>query len=82
MQITIDTKKDSPEDIKKAIHLLSVLVQGKIHSTNIFEDSSPTTEPEPQSGNAFANIFGSDKPIVELEKEPEKEEEKPQLMEY
>ena len=82
MQITIDTKKDSPEDIKKAIHLLSVLVQGKTHSTNIFEDSSPVIEPESGPGNAFANIFGSDKPVVELEKQAEKEEEKPQLMEY
>ncbi len=82
MQITIDTKKDSAEEIKKAIHLLSVLVQGKHTSTNIFENDSPAIEPEPQTGNAFANIFGSDKPMIEPEKQEEKEEEPPQLMEY
>ncbi|MBW2993493.1 hypothetical protein KY317_02880 [Candidatus Woesearchaeota archaeon] len=82
MQITIDTKKDSPEEIKKAIHLLSVLVQGKTHSTNIFENDSPSIKPEAESGNAFANIFGADKPIIEPEKQTEKEEEIPRLMEY
>lgn len=62
MKITIDTREDSPEDMRKVIALLSTLIEGreKQHS-NIFEDSaSPSLESsEPSIGNAFANMFGS-----------------------
>ncbi|MFW6283552.1 MAG: hypothetical protein ACOC1P_05895, partial [Minisyncoccales bacterium] len=51
MIITIDTKKDSSEDIKKAIGFLNQF----INNTSI-ESTSQTSTTEPQQG-AF-NIFG------------------------
>jgi len=73
MQITIDTKKDSPEEIKKAIQLLSVLVQGHVKHSNIFEDdSTPPPGPAP-TRNAFADMFGGTPPPTPS---PEKQEEK------
>ena len=46
MQITIDTKKDSHDDIKKVIQMLSHLIGGSIH-INV-----PTeTTPEPDTSN-------------------------------
>jgi hypothetical protein len=65
MRITIDTKEDSPEDIRKAIQLLSHLVEGKTESKsdktrNIFEDTQKT------EGSVFGAIFDSGE-----KKEPE-----------
>jgi hypothetical protein len=82
MKITIDTKEDSAEEIRKAIHLLSALVQGRAKSSNIFEDESPGLKSEPAQ-NAFANMFGSDTPLQEPS--PDKQEEKkdaPEVMMY
>ncbi len=76
MKITIDTKEDSSEDIRKIISLLSTLVErSSSQSRNIFEDSGNSlslSEPddvsinnssdEPGSGNAFANMFGDNDP--------------------
>ncbi|MBD3355486.1 hypothetical protein GF361_05935 [Candidatus Woesearchaeota archaeon] len=72
MKITIDTKEDSSEDIRKIISLLSTLVErSSSKSRNIFEDSGNSlnlSEPddvslddssdESEQGNAFANMFG------------------------
>ncbi len=74
MKITIDTKEDSKEEIRKAISMLSALVEGsavytntgieKHHSPNIFSDE-PSSMPSPEpsspapSQNAFANMFGA-----------------------
>ncbi len=66
MQITIDTKKDDREEIKKVISLLSTLVENQKYSrtsSNIFESSgnsldiagsksSPETENEPAQPNS------------------------------
>ena len=44
MKITIDTKEDSPEDIRRVVALLSSIVSRrpeKQQQMNIFEDSSP-----------------------------------------
>ncbi len=44
MQITIDTNKDSKEDIEKAIQLLSSLSNSRINSnSDLFSNSSPTS---------------------------------------
>ena len=95
MQITIDTQKDSKEDIRKAVAFLSSLAEGiKEHHSNIFEDSSPTlgeSSPESAGGNAFANMFGDsdNTPVLpvndassEDESDEEKSEEVPEIMEY
>ncbi len=74
MKITIDTKEDSPADIRKVIALLSTLAEKREHHSNIFEDSSPglpmassypetpsSTEsnpPSPSSGGGIFNMFG------------------------
>ena len=77
MKITIDTKEDSHEDIRKVISMLSHLVEGhevpKSTSTNIFEDGTPVLgasepeessepSPEPPKPNAFASMFGDSAP--------------------
>lgn len=63
MKITIDTKEDSAEELKKLITLLSSLVEGKradgrdiVSNRNIFEQEEAPTSAE----NALANIFGAD----------------------
>ena len=62
MIITIDTAKDSPEDIRKAIAFLSSLHGAEARSSNIFEssDSDLTSDESSESSgvSAFANMFG------------------------
>ena len=78
MKITIDTKEDSHEEIKKVISMLSALVGEKsfTNSRDIFSDSSsPTSSSE--STNAFANMFGGDSSsnpttITEIKEEKKK----------
>jgi hypothetical protein len=85
MKITIDTKEDSAEEIKKAIQLLSALIQGRTKHSNLFEDDTPVLGPaqEEPSGNAFADMFGgTSPPIPEPEKQEEKEEDTPKVIEY
>jgi len=59
MQISIDTSRDSKEDIVKAIKLLESII-GESHLTvmpsrNIFESS----QPEIQSQGSQQSVFGS-----------------------
>ena len=59
MRITIDTKDDSQEDIRKVIRMLSHLVGDDYKtnaSSNIFDDDNN----DDTTGNAFANLFGDD----------------------
>lgn len=64
MQITIDTQKDSKEDIKKAISLLNSLAEGHTNQGNIFESSGgldlPKTNESAPNANAFGAMFGSE----------------------
>ena len=53
MKITIDTKEDSHEEIKKVISMLSALVGEKVVVNEDFE-------PAAESSNAFASMFGSE----------------------
>ena len=75
MKLTIDTKEDSHDEIRKAIRMLSTIVGDehaytnspkKEHHANIFESSSSSLEssaPEPAvsepAQNAFASMFGA-----------------------
>ena len=95
MKITIDTKEDSHEDIRKIVALLSTLIEGKQENRNIFESSgsnlgntSEETSEQPQT-NAFANMFGNSEEkkddYVELsdkEKEADEPEESAEIMTY
>ncbi|MBR9683507.1 hypothetical protein GOV03_03115 [Candidatus Woesearchaeota archaeon] len=63
MKITIDTKEDSKEEIKRAIQLLSNLVGtssvGVIKKDDIFSSSSEEVNSDKvNSGDAFASMFG------------------------
>ena len=93
MKITIDTKEDSPEDIRKTVAFLSSLADGaKEHHSNIFEDSGSSLDlpgadsessPEPAGGNAFANMFGGDSdntpvlPVTETSSEDDPDQDSP-----
>lgn len=61
MKITIDTREDSPEEIRKAIRMLSSLVHERdVHSNsgNIFDKPGPMPE------QPSRNIFESPEPTV------------------
>ncbi len=77
MKLTIDTKEDSHEEIKKAIRMLSTIVGDehvytnsppKAPVSNIFDSSSNTVTPAPSSsepsGSVFGNIFGDSSPAA------------------
>ena len=72
MKITIDTKEDSHEEIKKVIGLLTHMVgeQPVSNQPNIFDDSdsfgvsapseeAPVESTPAPSGNVFGNMFDS-----------------------
>ena len=78
MQISIDTSRDSKEDIIKAIHLLHSII-GENHQTstasrNIFDNPSPELpiqQIQPAAQSAFSSFFDNmNKPqIVQAKKE-------------
>ena len=87
MKITIDTKEDSHEDIRKVIRMLNHLV-GNDHYTNssgIFDSSSDSAaEAVSDSANAFSNMFNSESTQTTEEKPKEKEshDDAPQVVPY
>ncbi len=65
MKITIDTKEDSKEEIKKAISFLSSLSDGTIY-TNCANNEKPShqkdifsDDPSPEVGGGMFSMFGS-----------------------
>jgi len=78
MKITIDTKEDSHEEIKKMISMLQALVgshEETYSNRDIFSEPSPEvthSASEPSSG-VFGNLFDEDKKedLVEDKEEPE-----------
>ena len=93
MKITIDTKEDSHEDIRKIIALLSRMIESE-QPRNIFESSgnvlpgmNQESSSEPTSSeqtNAFANMFGDNTPTKseETSEEDKEEPEDVEVMEY
>ena len=80
MKITIDTKEDSPEEIKKIIKMLYSLVEGKeifSNQGNMFNDNNSDT---PEQGNLLSNLFGSSEEKKEDEQKNKKDT--PQIIEY
>lgn len=75
MQISIDTSRDSKEDILKAIHLLhSIIGEHPTTVQSLFDAPSPSSPPQ---GSPFGSFFDSmDKtpavssPIVKKESQP------------
>ena len=81
MEIKIDTKKDSPEDIRKTIEFLKTLIDASSRSSSEFNASS-------DAASGMANIFG-DTPVLSNEpikssgnEEEEEEKEKIELIPY
>jgi hypothetical protein len=68
MRITIDTKEDKPEEIKKAIELLNQVlgkdtpVVGSEGIFDIFGNNSAPSQPAPSAPTQQADIFGSSQP--------------------
>ena len=86
MKITIDTKEDSKEEIKKAIRMLSAIVGGsevytnaptglseKQPNTNIFSDEPGSSE---QAQSVFGNLFGNPSQPSQASQPQSTEEEK------
>ena len=91
MKITIDTKEDSHEEIRKVIKMLQHLVgeQSYTNQPNIFEDASSlgtgSSDEESNSapeGNAFTNMFGSAEADKPKEEPKEEKEEIPEVVPY
>lgn len=80
MKITIDTKEDSHDEIKKVIKMLHHLVgDEKVYSNkDVFEDSSP----EVPTGNVFGNLFDDKNETAEPDVKEETEDETPEVIEY
>lgn len=86
MKITIDTKEDTHEDIKKVIRLLTHIIgeHPTTNQPNVFEESTPTTnQPETPSGNIFGNMFENPQTEPKTEETTEqKEKETPEIIPY
>ncbi len=85
MKISIDTKEDTHEDIRKVIKMLQHLVGESSYSNtpNIFDDSVPSETPT--ATNAFINMFGdtAKEPKEEpMEGPKEEKEDIPQVIPY
>lgn len=85
MKITIDTKEDSHEDIRKVIRLLSHMIG---ESSSVLSDNP--SEPTPAATGAFSNLFSDDTPGPETEEtsapesqpEEEKQDDSPEVTPY
>ena len=74
MQITIDTKQDTHEDIKKVIRLLTHLIgeHPTTNQPNLFEDTPTQTKDAfsdapsntPNKANIFGNMFENPQPCL------------------
>ena len=90
MQIIIDTKKDSAEDIRKVISLLQSMVsQPSTGNPDIF-GSSQQSNPASSAPTSFFNMFGDASPSKaadasdkeEDDEEQEEQQDIPQVIPY
>ncbi len=85
MIITIDTSKDSSEDIRKAADFLKMLAEGKGSGSSPVQGEFKASE---DSSIAFGNLFGGDdsKPAATIITEPGKkkdgDDDSPQIEVY
>jgi len=78
MKITIDTKEDSHDELRKVIRMLSSLVGKEVMSNegDIFKDDKDDNN-QPETSDAF-NMFNNPQPENQTEEEP-KEEKKDEI---
>ena len=74
MKITIDTKEDSGDDIRKVIRMLQSLVGESTHQADAFSDTDSEQEP------GVFNMF--DAPTEDSQTEEEPKPEKIDIVEY
>lgn len=72
MEIKIDTDKESKENLKKLVKLLSALVGEDMH-TNVDLSDVPDT-PAPDTGSALANLFDNQDFDPEVKEVPDEDE--------
>lgn len=62
MKITIDTKSDSHDDIRKVISLLSRMIDEEkpARAADIFGNNTSSSSADSAPVNAFASIFGEE----------------------
>ncbi|TKJ17168.1 hypothetical protein CEE44_01380 [Candidatus Woesearchaeota archaeon B3_Woes] len=83
MKISVDTKEDSHEDIRKIIKMLQNFVGDSAFSNqgSLFNDDPPSLDSSDSSDegtNAFSAMFGDDSPpLPDVPSNEEIEEEKP-----
>jgi len=85
MKITIDTKEDSPDDIRRVLKMLEAWVGGQTNAPmDIF--SSGSSGDSGASGGLF-NLFNDDKKdspgsSTMIPEEPKKDDDVPQIIAY
>jgi|TARA_B100001971_G_C18229704_1_gene563068 hypothetical protein len=86
MKITIDTKEDSHEELRKVIKMLSSLVGQEVMSNNgdIFNSGEDTSNQDDsqeatQSGNDMFNMFSGNSETKAEDTTENKEEEKEEV---
>jgi len=69
MKISIDTKEDSHEEIRKIIKMLQSLVGENSYSNqpNIFADNPPSQTNANSGLSVFGAMFGDDSPVNKVE---------------
>jgi len=90
MQIVIDTSKDSHEEIRKVIRMLSELVGERVYTNSPSIDAPESEETTSAFNSMFGDMGGSaapaSDPVVTPVSDEGEEEEKPsesvELMEY
>ena len=66
MKISIDTKEDSAEDIKRVVRMLQAWVEGHINAPlDMFGSGSPDSS-QPAANPGLFNIFNDDKKTDDL----------------
>jgi hypothetical protein len=85
MKITINTKEDSHDDIKKVIRLLSHLVgeesKPATNQVDIFKDQNSADE-NSGGGSIFGNMFDSDPAVGQNRQDEDKEKKDPEIIPY
>ena len=89
MKITIDTKEDSPDDIRRVLKMLEAWVGGQTNAPmDMFSSGSGSGSGDAGTPMGIFNIFNDDKKdsspgsSTMMPEEPKKDDEVPQIIAY
>ena len=71
MKITIDTKEDSHDEIKKIVNMLNSLIEAELMGTETSEVLEDTTDTKPVVGEGIFGMFSDNKEEDGQSAEPE-----------